>query len=129
MAEFGGNEQPKVDEALEGGAHERHERVVSEAIDRLRAEGYFHEGESAELVMPEPGSAAAWKVCCKVTALESVALAALPVDPDRKTKFPAADPLKEAFLAAGYRVSICPGDESEDPNLCMAEYYLYEAGV
>ncbi len=129
MSEFGGSEQSKEPEASKDTGREQHERVANEVVERLRAAGYFHEGERAEIVMPESGGASKWAVCCKVAALESAALAALPVDPDRKVKFPAADPLKEAFLAAGYRVSVCPGDESEDPNLCTAEYYLYETGA
>lgn len=122
MSEFGTS--PETAAREEETSAERHEKTAREVVDRLVEAGYFHPGEKAEIVLPESGSDAKWSVRCLVSVYDT-ARREVPHDPDRKTKFPTVDPLKDGFIAAGYRVSICPGDESEDPSMCTAEYYLY----
>ncbi len=123
MSPFG--ETPEVPAAERANETERHETVAREIVENLRSAGYFHEGETAEVFAPEPGTSATWAARCVACVYDRKALPAAEQDPGRKEHFPADDSLREAFLAAGYRVSICPGDESEDPNMCGVEYFLY----
>jgi hypothetical protein len=100
---------------------ERHEKAAREVVERLRGEGYFHEGESATIVLPPEGQKEKWVARCDVDALNNP-----PDDPERKKRFPSGDPLYDGFVAAGYRVDVMPDYESSGGPTDRAEYYLYE---
>ena len=123
MGEFrGGHEEPTTKPEEEKDPESgRHEKTAREAVDVLRAAGYFHPGESAEIAVPDPGRPEKWAVRCDLRALLDS-----PPDPERQKRFPSADPLHDAFVAAGYRVDVWPDYESADPEIFHVKYFLYE---
>ncbi|MEK7546553.1 MAG: hypothetical protein AAB554_05835 [Patescibacteria group bacterium] len=100
-------------ERLEG-----RERAAEQAVDCLREQGYFREGERCVLVLPEEGEK--WVAKYEVTALRTP-----PIDVERSKRFPMGDHLEPAFAAAGYRVSACPDFENMSDDAESVEYYLY----
>lgn len=98
---------------------ERHETAIGAVIDRLRGEGYFRDGETTELVFPEPGVTEKWVARCDTKAFMNAA-----PDPERKKRFPSADPLYDALVAAGYKVDVWPDWEKSDDDFFHVEYRL-----
>lgn len=100
-------------------SRERHESSAREVVERLAGDGYFRQGEKAEFVRPTGGEK--WIVRCDTDALLDA-----PADPEWKKRFPAADPLHEAFEAAGFRVDVWPDYGNASGETFRVEYHLYE---
>lgn len=100
---------------------ERREKEAHAVVDRLRAEGYFRDGEQATFVRPDAAAGDAWLVRC-----DTDALLAAPDDPERKKKFPGTDALHDAFTAAGFRVDVWPDYQGATGETFRVEYHLYE---
>nr|ALV85573.1 hypothetical protein [uncultured bacterium pA1] len=105
----------------EEAAVERHEKAAAEVVERLRAEGYFREGEGAALVRPVEGQKERWVLRC-----DADSLLVAPDDPERARRFPPGDHLHDAFVAAGYRVDVWPDYGSAGGATFRVEYHLYE---
>src|SRR5688572_23411969 len=102
-------------------SRERREKEAHAVVERMRAEGYFRDGEDATFVRPAEGSGDAWLVRCDTDALLTP-----PGDPEWKKKFSAADPLEDAFVAAGFRVDVWPDYGNATATTFRVEYHLYE---
>lgn len=102
-------------------ARERREKAAEEAVERLRGEGYFREGESAKIVLPAEGQKEKWIARCDADSLLDS-----PNDPEWKKRFPSADPLYDAFVAVGYRVDVFPDFGASDGVTFRVEFHLFE---
>ena len=98
-------------------ARERDEKMVSGIIERLRAEKWFREGESAKIVFPGEKEKKAWKL-----RIDTVALLDAPADPNRAVD----DLLHAALVAAGYRVEVLSDIESMTDTTMGVEYLVFE---
>lgn len=111
----------RMREGMSEFARERREKAAEAVVERLRGEGYFREGENATLVLPSEGQKETW-----VARYDTDALLDPPPDPEWKKKFPSADPLHEALVAAGYRVDVFPDFGASDGTTFRVEYHLFE---
>lgn len=114
---------------------EKHERAIGEIVEKMRAEGYFREGETTQFVPVDPTKLRFWKKKDgswpeghgkAVGYLNATSLRGEP-DPEWIKKFPSIDHLHPELLAAGYKVEILPDFDLTDDVVHAISYKIYES--
>ena len=109
---------------------EKHEAAVLQVVDKLRAEGFFRDGEDATVSFPDAETIAEWLVRNELPKNAGKAVAKCDstclTNPAVKRDLTDPDPLMSALVAQGYHVEACPNFEAMTEELDAMTHLIYE---